>query len=138
MVLWSATFNAVLVVCLVSLTFTQIVLGHTFMNHYTISQIPILNVCCTQVRNIWFFSPLVPSKREKNIQTVTTQFVSVCIIFEGRAIYVYFYKILYFTKTKYSALNPPKKTVFKECAKLALDLSYSATILRFTSVLLQI
>ena len=39
-----------------------------------------------QVRNICFLSPLVPSKREKNLQTETTQFVSVCIFcsrFEG-------------------------------------------------------
>ena len=35
-----------------------------------------------KVRNIWFLSPLVPSKREKNIQTETTQFDSVCIFFE--------------------------------------------------------
>ena len=52
----------------------------------------------SQVRNIYFLSPLVPSKREKNIQTEITQFVSVCIFFEHRAIYVHFYKRKYFVK----------------------------------------
>ena len=33
--------------------------------------------------NIWYLSPLVPSKREKNMQTETNQFVSVFIFFEG-------------------------------------------------------
>ena len=33
------------------------------------------------VRNSWFLSPPVPSKREKNIQTETTQFASVFIFF---------------------------------------------------------
>ena len=36
------------------------------------------------VRNIWVLSPLNPSKWEKNIQTETTLFVSVCIFFEHR------------------------------------------------------
>ena len=59
----------------------------------------------TKVRNIWFLSPLVLSKREKNIQTETTQFVSVCIFFEHRAIYVYFYKILSFVQMALSSKN---------------------------------
>ena len=36
-----------------------------------------------QVRNIWVFSPLIPSKREKNILVLLSQFCSVCIFFEG-------------------------------------------------------
>ena len=34
------------------------------------------------VGNIWFLSPLIPSKQEQNIQTETTWFASVCIFFE--------------------------------------------------------
>ena len=36
-----------------------------------------------KVRNIWFFSPLVPSKREKNILVLLSKFCSVCIFFDG-------------------------------------------------------
>ena len=36
----------------------------------------------TQVRNIWFFSPLVPSKRERNQKCITFAQL-VCIFFEG-------------------------------------------------------
>ena len=35
----------------------------------------------SKVRKIWFLSPLVPSKQEKNLQTETTKFVSICIFF---------------------------------------------------------
>ena len=50
------------------------------------------------VRNIWFLPPLILSKWEKNIQTETSYFFSVCIFFEHRATYVYFNKILFFCK----------------------------------------
>ena len=35
------------------------------------------------VRNIWVFSPLVPSNREKNVLVLLSYFYSVCIFFEG-------------------------------------------------------
>ena len=38
------------------------------------------------VRNIWVFSPLVPSKREKNILLLISQFCLVCIFFQGRVL----------------------------------------------------
>ena len=36
-----------------------------------------------KVRNIWAFSPLVPSKQEKTILVLLNQFCSVCIFVEG-------------------------------------------------------
>ena len=43
---------------------------------------------------IFGFYPLLLSKQKKNLQIETTLFVSVCTVFEHRAIYVYFYKVI--------------------------------------------
>ena len=37
----------------------------------------------SKVRNIWEFSPLVPSKQEKNVLVLLSYFCSVCIFFKG-------------------------------------------------------